>query len=204
MAAASDSAIIVADTSIGHSSTAKDTSILQPILEIYPAGFSQVSPRQVDVLHHGFFKLSSGQVCISQIDINKNGLPEVSSLQLGTSENSISQIGLSDLSSNETTFGQISLKQGTIHDRTAEISISENGFIQAVANQVDASKVSLAITVTPEQFPGSHVGKFHIGLPSSNLIALNSTAVSLRQSFHPNFDLTLQVTDLSTGQLTEA
>ncbi|MBW4554016.1 MAG: hypothetical protein KME35_23375 [Aphanocapsa sp. GSE-SYN-MK-11-07L] len=40
--------------------------------------------------------------------------------------------------------------------------------------------------------------------PYSNLIALNSTAVNLWQSFHPNFDLTLQVTDLPTGQLAEA
>jgi hypothetical protein len=93
-----DSTVITANTAIWHSGTAKNTSILQPVFDIYSTSFSQVSTSQVNVLHHSFFELSSGQVGIGQIDISKNGLGEVSSFESGTPENSVSQVGLGNFS----------------------------------------------------------------------------------------------------------
>jgi hypothetical protein len=205
LAAFSDSTAIIADTSIWHSSSAKDTSILQPVLDIYSTGFSQVGTSQIDILHHGFFELSSGQVGIGQIDINKNGLGEVSSFESGTPENSVSQVGLGNFSSNQQGFGQISPNQGAIQNGTAEVGTTQISTIQtAISLKIGASKDSFSSTVSSEQFLSSDNVVLHDWLLAPVNSALNSTVVSLWQGFQPNFDLTIEVTDLPTGQLAEA
>ncbi len=204
LAASSDSTVIITDTSIRHSSTAENTSILEPVLDIHSTGFPQSGPGQIDVLHHCLLQFSSGQISISQIGISENRLREISSHEQNTSKDGIGQIRFSDHSSNKQGVSQVSSNQGTVNNGAAEIGIRENSPIQTIASKSDSGEISLTITVTPEHISDSHVSEFHVGLPSSNLIALNSTAVSLWQSFHPNFDLTLQVTDLPSGQLAEA
>ena len=179
----------------------------------YDDRFSQVGLNQSSIFH-----ISSPKISSSQISSTETGVFEFSPFQVGSSQISNSQVGkiqvgffkngTGEVSTNKTSFSQrylskispsqISSIQKGIHSGTAEVSTTQINFIQIQAFEIKSPKISSPILVLFNQFLSVH--------PSTPELTntYNSNPLTLWNSFTNPLNLTLEVTDLPTGQLAEA
>jgi large repetitive protein len=148
------------------------------------------------------FEKSTAQIAPSQVGTRQSGQTNTSSTQINTLKIRPIKTDQTQYSTSEICTPEINLlHEKLIKDSTSEVCTAQINSIQLItAVDVQTRKVSFSSSVASEQFFSFNPRH----TPTSNLIALNSTAVSLWQSFFPKFDLTLEVRDLPTGQLAEA
>ncbi|WP_416233587.1 hypothetical protein [Cronbergia sp. UHCC 0137] len=114
---------------------------------------------------------------------------------------SATKIGINEVGTTERSTFQIS---------STKVDIHKTGVVKPDISQISTSKVSFPSLITLNNFFSQSVQsenfvKFVHNTKPTSFNTLNSTAPTIWQSlFDPTFNLTLQITDLPTGQLAEA
>ncbi|MEH2380644.1 MAG: hypothetical protein V7K27_17450 [Nostoc sp.] len=125
------------------------------------------------------------------------GTTQVSTFPLPKVPDSVSQISFSH---NTTT--KINIEGGTLQINTTKVNTSGQIFTPVINNNI--SKISLPNRISPQQFLNSNSLSLDLHFSIPLLDNIYSTAPALWNIlFDPTnpFDLTLQITDLPTGQL---
>jgi hypothetical protein len=147
-------------------------------------GISEISAFQISQSQLGSFQVGTPEVRSTQIRAVAAGSNQVSPFQISSTQVSITQFGFTQVDAT-----QVSITEpGSTQVDATQVSSTQTSF-----SQINLSEIPLTSSVSFQQLLSSQpVSEFPIvHTPTSNLIALNSTAVNLWQSFHPNFDLTL-------------
>jgi hypothetical protein len=146
-------------------------------------GFSQMAPTQV----------SGKQISIPYDGTIQPSPFQVSTKQIGSSQISSAQIGLSQIGS-----AQVDISQNSAFEINRTVEGNTLGL-----DQLNPSKIALSISIPSQQFFSSNFPDHNL---TSNFFSnFQYNATNLWQSlFDPTFNLTLQITDLPTGQLAEA
>jgi hypothetical protein len=158
-------------------------------LDVNKTGFGQIGITETSAVSHTSIEIGLGQIGTREVNQNEANVTEISLNQSGSIELSAVQqtlkLGLGQCSINKFAPSQKSRPQ---------IDSLQINSLQVNPIQISPSKISLSSSISPEQFLSIHTS-------SSNLIALNSTAVSLWQSFLSNFNLTLSKSTNSNRRL---
>ncbi|MGB3639369.1 MAG: DNA/RNA non-specific endonuclease, partial [Rivularia sp. (in: cyanobacteria)] len=186
------SVTISTDTSIRHNSVT-EYSPLEPRFFINLCS-TQVASGEVDCAHTSSLEMGGNQARITQIGSIQNSVTQVSSRQIDPTEISSIQSNLPKISFPKAGIAEIDFIQNHFGD---------NSIIQVNTTQFGSSQFirPLNIGVTEISFP--------VGIPLQQLVSSNFPdhylPSSLTNTFKDNpLNLTLEITDLPTGQLAEA
>ncbi len=200
-----NSAVIIPNTSIWHNGVAEKNLFK---VDSFQVGSSQVSVTQIGTPQVNTYQDSSGKISSSQISFSKAGVFEFSPFQVGSGQIGKSELGeiqvsffkngIGKVGTNKTSFSQRDLSQISpsqispiqkgVHSGTSEVSTTQINFIQIQASEVESSKISSPITVLFNQF-----------------LSVHTSTSELTNTFKDNLPhITLEITDLPTGQLAEA
>ncbi len=160
----------------------------------------EVSPSEVSRLSVSAIEFSTSQVNSTKVGSVQNGITKMSSLQIGPSEIGTSEIGtVQDASFTEVDISKVSpFKVGHVEASISEISTSKVGTPQIVGFlQHDSSKIPLSGGIALEQFFSSYL------FPGTWI--LHNSTPEIINTFKDNpLNITIEATDLPTGQLAEA
>jgi hypothetical protein len=197
----SELGLVSPNTSVWQDGFIKGSPLTLP--NIKSTSSAKICMTQIGSLETSFLQQRVGEVGMAEVSLSEGSLQTTNPLQISPLQITSAQDSFNQGSPSQVGLTQVcSLQNGTIELSTLQVGFSQNNSLQSLPTKVGTSQIDPGEVALPSSVSVKHFTDIHN--PTSNLIALNSTAVSLWQNFHPNFDLTLQVTDLPTGQLAEA
>jgi hypothetical protein len=193
----SELGLVSPNTSVWQDGFIKGSPLTLP--NIKSTSSAKICMTQIGSLETSFLQQRVGEVGMAEVSLSEGSLQTTNPLQISPLQITSAQDSFNQGSPSQVGLTQVcSLQNGTIELSTLQVGFSQNNSLQSLPTKVGTSQIDPGEVALPSSVSVKHFTDIHN--PTSNLIALNSTAVSLWQNFHPNFDLTLQVTDLPTGQ----
>ncbi|MEM6526258.1 MAG: DNA/RNA non-specific endonuclease, partial [Bacteroidota bacterium] len=178
---------VVFDAAIRHDSLTK-----QGIFRFNP---SQISPIQISSSQNSSIQIGSSQISPSQI----------SSSQISPSQLNSSQVGMSQVSTNQPSATQTSLSQiGVPQIGISQITMPQINKGQVSSTQVNVNQISFLQGSTPNQINSTEI-PFSSSIPFQQLLTSHNLPLEITNTLQDNpLNISLEITDLPTGQLAEA
>ena len=182
------STIIVPDTSIWHNSIAENRTrkINRSPIQI---STSKVGVREIGTVQIGKTEVSTTQISTPQIGFRQNRHEQIGSTQISTAQISLLQASLANIGITQIATTKVSLNQ---------VGISQFGSTQVNSTKVDSFQISAA-QISPSEI------SLTSSIPLQQFLNIHDLSSSSINTFKDNpLNLTLEITDLPTGQLAEA
>jgi hypothetical protein len=186
------------DSVVGNGSTSEiSTNENVMLTTIQKSSFTENSTYGISLIQVASNQISTNQITPEQINTFQISISDNRTIQPSFYQGSTEEIGSSQISETQISSTQVDIWQ----DSTFEVN--EFSSISSFSNYDSPSKVSLTGSVFFQQL-------FSGNFPSHNIVSnfvsnFKYSATDLWQSlFDSTFNITLQITDLPTGQLAEA
>jgi large repetitive protein len=194
-------------------------------------GSGEISRSETYSLQTGFPQRSTTQISTDELGLPATGTTQIGTTQIGTKETSLrhesfSQIGspqvsLTKILPGETDTSEIGITQvgsrennhieHTVSSEFGSAQVDAQGKIVTKLGNLEFSKIPLSGSVTREQFFDSNpvfesIDHTHSSIPQY-FDNINNSALNLWNNLlkpQTTFDINLEITNLSTGQLAEA
>jgi hypothetical protein len=162
---------------------------------------AEVSTFKIDGVHTNFNEVGS-----LKVNSLENGIPNSSTILFGSSKIGIIHLNLiqkdiEHISSTKVGVTHINTSQiGSVQISTTKDNATQINSLQTSTSEADSSKISLSSSITLQQLLNSYPHLFSLASNNTYKDNLPTLWKTLFDSTNP-FGLTLQITDLPTGQL---
>ena len=200
--------------SINNTAIRHNSALENSILNINIDGTNQISSNHIDPIKDGIFQISScktsiledstREVCGVEVNSVKVSTTEVNSFQINGTQASSTEIGIAKIGSPQISVTQLDPFKISI----PQIGISEIGVVENAFFEVGTSKID-PLEVSTKETNSFKLKRPEIPFPSSitlqQLLSSHNLSPKITNTFKDNpLNLTLEITDLPTGQLAEA